>query len=400
MDSNGQPHGLFLRDGRWPVVVGDRKVFRYEGTWPWTVKGLPSDTLAWLEDFTMDQAGLIHIAALWGNLDYVREYVESGDGWVYYSYHDSYIWIDGQPFVSITTKADTSFMFYEVLDPGLVKLTRMETLWEREVIPTGSVAFSPDAQVDSSGNLWFFYHKAYSAWCAHQDSGSWVQELVEDIGTRCWYNSGPFLTIRGTAFALYRATGAMKSGDDTLRFAWRRPDGTWYYEKLRGFSVHGVGVDAGGLVHGLAAFKEDSFAHHVVRDTASLKWDTLEVVDSVNGTVPLDTLNGWCGGYMLVDVDGFLHATYMGKNGQLCYATTRPDVMVSEALSEPVPKLILIPASHGFWITGHSGPVQIYDPAGRIVLSKEIKGKTLIGPMRPGVYFVVAGRQRGQAVVR
>jgi len=60
----------------------------------------------------------------------------------------------------------------------------------------------------------------------------------------------------------------------------------------------------------------------------------------------------------------------------------------------------IFPAPGGFWITGHSGPVQIYDPAGRIVLSKEIKGKTLISPLRPGVYFVVVGRQRAKIAVR
>jgi hypothetical protein len=64
------------------------------------------------------------------------------------------------------------------------------------------------------------------------------------------------------------------------------------------------------------------------------------------------------------------------------------------------PGLLLVPASHGFWITGYSGPAKIYDPAGRLILSKEINGKTLIGPLRPGVYFVIAGRQRARIAAR
>ncbi|MGB9590426.1 MAG: T9SS type A sorting domain-containing protein, partial [Candidatus Hydrothermia bacterium] len=47
------------------------------------------------------------------------------------------------------------------------------------------------------------------------------------------------------------------------------------------------------------------------------------------------------------------------------------------------------PAPGGFWISGYSGLAQIYDPAGRLVLSREIKGETLISPLGPGVYFVV-----------
>ena len=83
-------------------------------------------------------------------------------------------------------------------------------------------------------------------------------------------------------------------------------------------------------------------------------------------------MNSWWRGYILVDVDGFFHATYMGKDGQLCYATTRPDMEVSESPAEPKPGLILIPASQGFWITGYSADARIYDPTGRLVLGKDI----------------------------
>jgi hypothetical protein len=35
-----------------------------------------------------------------------------------------------------------------------------------------------------------------------------------------------------------------------------------------------------------------------------------------------------------------------------------------------------------------------------LVLIKEIRGKTLISPLKPGVYFVVAGRQKGKVGVK
>jgi len=116
----------------------------------------------------------------------------------------------------------------------------------------------------------------------------------------------------------------------------------------------------------------------VVRDTTSPNWDTLEIVDSVNGTASLDSSNGWFGGYMLVDAEGFLHATYMGKEGQLCYATTSPDVWVSEPPVETKPSLFLyvLPnPTKGLLKLQYGIPVEdeglvslkIYDVSGRVV---------------------------------
>jgi len=57
-------------------------------------------------------------------------------------------------------------------------------------------------------------------------------------------------------------------------------------------------------------------------------------------------------------------------------------------------------APSGFLISGYEGEAQVYDPAGRLILTREIKSKALIGPLKPGVYFVVAGRQRAKVAVR
>ncbi len=64
------------------------------------------------------------------------------------------------------------------------------------------------------------------------------------------------------------------------------------------------------------------------------------------------------------------------------------------------PDLTIIPAPFGFYITGPSGEARIYDSAGRLVMAREIKGKTLISPLVPGVYFVVAGKERTKVAVR
>ena len=72
---------------------------------------------------------------------------------------------------------------------------------------------------------------------------------------------------------------------------------------------------------------------------------------------------------------------------------------VEEGPARPGGKLMLLPAPGGFWITGYEGPAQIYDPVGRLIMSKEVKGKTLISPLEPWVYFVVAGRQGAKVAV-
>jgi outer membrane protein assembly factor BamB len=63
-------------------------------------------------------------------------------------------------------------------------------------------------------------------------------------------------------------------------------------------------------------------------------------------------------------------------------------------------ELKLMMAPSGFLISGYEGEAQVYDPAGRLILTREIKSKTLISPLKPGVYFVVAGSQRAKVAVR
>ena len=75
-------------------------------------------------------------------------------------------------------------------------------------------------------------------------------------------------------------------------------------------------------------------------------------------------------------------------------------VGTDENSAAPSGSLVLFPAPSGFWISGYSGPAKIYDPAGRLVLAREIKDKTLISPLSPGVYFVVAGKEKGRVVIR
>jgi len=89
---------------------------------------------------------------------------------------------------------------------------------------------------------------------------------------------------------------------------------------------------------------------------------------------------------------------YYNSNWVIDLVLTPSDVEEGP-LPGPPEKLTLSMASSGFLISGYEGPVQVYDATGRFLLSREIEGKTLIGPLNPGVYFVRAGGQRGWVVV-
>mgnify|MGYP005843165561 FL=1 len=123
------------------------------------------------------------------------------------------------------------------------------------------------------------------------------------------------------------------------------------------------------------------------------------------GQAPATTDAGPCASWdcsYLASLDGVnwetLCSYYMDYNWVMELILTPSDV--EEGPAKPEEKITLLSASGGFWINGYEGEAWIYDPAGRLVLSKEIKGKTLIGPLRPGVYFVVAGRQRVRIAIR
>ena len=77
-----------------------------------------------------------------------------------------------------------------------------------------------------------------------------------------------------------------------------------------------------------------------------------------------------------------------------------PQEVQEGPLPGPPEELTLLMAPEGFLISGYEGPVQVYDSGGRLIMSREIEGKTLISPLKPGVYFMRAGRQRGKITVR
>jgi len=233
----------------------------------------------------------------------------------------------------------------------------------------------------------------YACW---KDS-LWRSEIVEDFADTGDFTFGggiglyadPFgrphvyylLKITAYPNEYFIRTYAWKE-DTTYHGPWRREPYPW--------QITSMVMDTAGIRHAVAA--DSTGIYHVLRYPGDTAWQTWELIAPVPNAGKRQ---------MAIDRFGYLHLVFTdASDSTLYYATTNPEIGITEFPPEPRPELILIPTHQGFFISGHSGPARIYDPAGRLVLAREIKGKTLISPLMPGVYFVVAGKQRARVAVR
>ena len=182
---------------------------------------------------------------------------------------------------------------------------------------------------------------------------------------------------------------------------WESMDSSGIMRLCLGDLDHPVFLLGSGTFHSTGyGFYEVLFGDSVVLHQGDYVWIWCTQWHPV-GKYPATTDAGPCDPVWyttLVSLDGVNWSTictyYMDYRWVMELILTPADV--EEEPAKPEGKLALLPAPGGFWITGYSGEARIYDPAGRLVLSKEIRGKTLISPLGPGVYFVMAEKQRGK----
>lgn len=159
-----------------------------------------------------------------------------------------------------------------------------------------------------------------------------------------------------------------------------------------------VVLDSGFFYAYERGFYEVFFGDTMVLETGDLIWLwCTQRISSGEYPASMDSGPAISGYSDLISLDcgkSWFDITQFGLNYNWVMELILTPLDVEEGQAKPKEKLALVPAPGGFWITGYEGPAWIYDPAGRLVLSREIKGKTLISPLRSGVYFVVAGRER------
>ncbi|MEO0248608.1 MAG: hypothetical protein ABIN58_03485 [candidate division WOR-3 bacterium] len=185
---------------------------------------------------------------------------------------------------------------------------------------------------------------------------------------------------------------------------WEAMDSSGVMRLCKGNHAHPISILDSGAFHSTGyGFYEVFFGDSLVLHA----WDTVWIWCTqwqTPGQEPATTDGGPCNpNYgLLVSLDGVnwqsLCTSYFSYNWVMELILTPLDV--EEGPTKPEGNLALIPAPGGFWITGYEGTADIYDPAGRLILSKEIKGKALISPLSPGVYFVIARKERAKIAVR
>ncbi len=174
-----------------------------------------------------------------------------------------------------------------------------------------------------------------------------------------------------------------------------------------------LGVESGGN-HGIKVIRLDSlgnlFAGGTGRDEkypVVYKLDTLgNLIWAWRDTIP--DYDGSTVSGLVPDGRGgvYVQERFTAPDTAIPYYTNITSVVHltdGQAIAENPGKgqeIRVLMAPDGLWVSGYEGEVRIYDPAGRLIIKREISVKTLIGPLSPGVYFVVAGKERAKVAVR
>ena len=166
-------------------------------------------------------------------------------------------------------------------------------------------------------------------------------------------------------------------------------------------------IDSGSFHPTGYGFYEVFFSDSLVLHEGDTVWLWCTMWRPDTGLYPVTSTDGWpppvWGFSDLFSMDGGL--TWMDASAISWWLNWIMEVALvpSDVQESPPPgppeELSLMMASSGFLISGYEGPISVYDATGRFLLSRDVKGKTLIGPLDPGVYFVRAGGQRGRIAV-
>jgi len=227
------------------------------------------------------------------------------------------------------------------------------------------------------------------------EGGTWQYDTADDVtGQGDFAFSTVKITIDQRGWPHLRYSPYYSGQDYKRKYAFKDASG-WHAEFINDdpddlWWSTSLAIDSLGAVH--AAKSDPTGIYHMIRYPDDTLWYNAERIDTFTDAQRIQ---------IAIDGEEYLHVVFTaGDNQKLVYATTNPGVGITESLPEPEPGLVLISAPSGFYITSYSGEARIYDPAGRLVLAREINGKTLMGPLKPGVYFVVAGKQKARIAVR
>jgi len=251
---------------------------------------------------------------------------------------------------------------------------------------------------DTNAHVHLIAMGAYDLYHGSDETGEWVWEIVDLLdwqnneGDFGWSVVLTFMDDRDRIHILYDPF-IYSQGEYQLRYAFRDSSCQWHKDTPVACAHEtwsNPAADGKGTVH--FAYGNGYPIYHWYKVAGENYWNT-EPIGNISNSPRLR---------MCVDKQDYLHLFAQDWDlSFIYYATTNPDIGLWEASShESRQSLILSMVPSGFMISGYTGPVQVYDATGRLLMSRDVRGKTLISPLRPGVYFVVGGKQRGKIAVR
>ncbi len=221
---------------------------------------------------------------------------------------------------------------------------------------------------------------------------------------KIWYRNGPY---QGTIWLSVDASGNLYMGGGGEQGAWEvfstdsMGSERWKFDaESTGFNdpVYEIEIDAGGNL--FAAGSQREYPCVFKLDSAgNLLWKWAPKPPDFDGGVAMSLIPDGDNGVYAVG----LYGAYKGSVIPVVLTTFIAHLLEGQRISENPDenggfKIFMAPS--GFFISGYEGEASIYDPAGRLIVKREIAGKTLISPLSPGVYFVVAGKERAKVAVR
>ncbi|MEO0181533.1 MAG: T9SS type A sorting domain-containing protein [candidate division WOR-3 bacterium] len=399
LDPTGNPVILY-RD-----TLGTEKPIRrrWQGS-AWvtdTIPFVPRGASLWA---ALDSSGHLHLVTIPPTDDTLFLASETDTGWRYYTYipedHGFPLSFFTYAF-TVSPQGNPHFILgVSYLGDTMAHVWMEGDTWSKEIFCSDTdtlCSFLGDMRFDGEGNLHLAMESVvpHLLWYGLRDSSGWRMELVDPMGDEggdfcfslCEINVDWWGTPRIHYWPYYENIVAYRN-----KYAERTLYG-WVVEftGLGGILItSNYAVTPDSVVHVISPHN-DGTLWHAIRKGLN-EWEEVEFI--APGIWPTCLTSDQNGYLHFVCHESILHPE------KYRYITNNPTIGVSESHTASRQSLVLQMASGGFWITGYSGEAQIYDPAGRLVLSRKIRDKILISPLKPGVYFVVAGKQRTRIAIR
>lgn len=285
----------------------------------WEISDVDLHGLVLSTAFALDFAGHVHIAYSYGTQEFahVLRYATDRDGEWSIQEVDSTPRVYGVPAIRVHSDGSVHIIANDYHADALVYYTNSSGQWVMETADDGStheVDEFASMILDENGNVHVSYNtydgsqSAYRVYYATNESGSWINEVVDPVNN-AFYHSSIALDSQGYAVIAYYAINP--------RYATNRT-GLWVSEIID---------PAVGFGENIALTLAPDDSPHVTycdSDGEQLRYAANDSGSWINETINSNTWVYYYQTALAMDADGFMHGlygTYLANRGALMYFT-------------------------------------------------------------------------------